>query len=448
MLLRRPVASCLVLVAAALAVYLPDVGHGFVKDDFLWIAGSRLSADVLLGAPTGFFRPAVSASFAINRAVCGVDSLCYGLTNLALLFASALGVAHLARAVGLSAGAAIAASAIWIFNWHGINMATLWISGRTALLLTVFATWGVASLLRGRWIVGLPLVLLAMLSKEEAVVLPAIVAWGLGRGRLGAVPTRERAVAILGSVVMLAVYLALRLESGAFTPDTAPSYYQLDFTAGRLLSNLLQYADRAGTMAAAALLLFWIVARPGRIAFTASDRRAVAFGVAWCVLGFALTIFLPVRSSLYVCFPSVGVALVAAVVLDRWWIVTPAGGQSRAVIAGLLLPFALWPVYHARNRGSVGEAELSRAALAALQRVAAERGEGAIVTLRDDPGARPSLDDAFGTIAQGAADLMITPKIVVWVDPPPRDAALAGLEPPARSDVTIALRDGVLVRLP
>ena len=57
MLLRRPVASCLVLVAAALAVYLPDVGHGFVKDDFLWIAGSRLSADVLLGAPTGVLSP-------------------------------------------------------------------------------------------------------------------------------------------------------------------------------------------------------------------------------------------------------------------------------------------------------------------------------------------------------------------------------------------------------
>ena len=451
MLLRRPLASCLILAAAALAIYLPDVGHGFVKDDFGWIAGSRLSADILLGAPTGFFRPAVSASFAINRTLCGLSPFCYGLTNLALLVGTALGVAFLARTVGLARGASLAAAAIWIFNWHGINMATLWISGRTALLLTLFATWGAAALLRGHWTVGLPLVLLAMLSKEEAVALPMILAWGLGRGRLGAGSPRTRAVAILGGVLVLAVYLLLRLNSGAFTPGTAPSYYQLDFTLERLISNLLQYADRAATFAGVVLVLFWIVARPGRLTLAPSDRPTMVFGAVWCALGFALTIFLPVRSSLYVCFPSVGIALVAALVLERWWSATPARGQSRAVAAGLLLPFALWPVYHARNRGSVGEAELSQATLMALQRIASERGAGApgtIVTLRDEPGARPSLNDAFGTIAQGAADLMIAPKIVVWIDPPPRDAALAGLQPPARSDVTIALRDGVLVRLP
>src|SRR4051794_8786218 len=54
----------LVLFAAACAIYLPDVGHGFVKDDFGWIRDSRLSswAEIggLFGAPSGFFRPAVS----------------------------------------------------------------------------------------------------------------------------------------------------------------------------------------------------------------------------------------------------------------------------------------------------------------------------------------------------------------------------------------------------
>ncbi len=448
MVLRRPLALCLILAAAALAIYLPDVGHGFVKDDFRWIAGSRLSADVLLGAPTGFFRPAVSASFAINKSLCGLDPLCYGLTNLGLLIGSAIGVAFLARRVGLSSGASLAAAAIWVFNWHGINMATLWISGRTALLLTLFATWGAAALLRGLWPVGLPLVLLAMLSKEEAVALPMILAWGLGRGRLGTAGTHARTVGVLGGVVALAVYLLLRINSGAFTPSTAPSYYQLDFTLGRLLTNLLQYADRAATFGALVVLLFWVVARPRRLTLNATDRTTIMFGAAWCVLGFALTIFLPARSSLYVCFPSVGVALAAAVVIESWWTSTPNVGRARAVVAGLLLPFLLWPLYHARNRGSVGEAELSRATLTALQSVASERGAGTIVTLRDDIDARPSLNDAIGTTAQEAADLMITPKIVVWIDPPPRDVELAGLRRPARSDVTIALRDGVLVGLP
>ena len=448
MLLLRPVASCLILLAALLAVYLPDIGHGFVKDDFNWIATSQLNAEVLLGAPTGFFRPAVSASFAINRAACGLSPFCYGLTNLMLLLAAAAGVAVLARAVGLVWGGSIAATAIWIFNWHGINMATLWISGRTALLLTTFATWSAVALFRGNWLVGLPLVLLAMLSKEEAVALPVILAWGLGRGRLGTAGPRERAIGIIGAAAMLAVYLGLRMNSGAFTPDSAPPYYQIAFTPGRLLANLLQYADRAGTIAVVTLLLFWMIARPGRLRLTSDDHRIAVFGAVWCALGFALTMFLPVRSSLYVCFPSVGVALVAGAVLQRWWTATASNGQLRALAAGLLLPFLLWPVYHARNRGSVGEAELSRRTLSALQDIATERGEGITVTLQDDRAGRPSFDDAFGTIAQGAADLTVSPKIRVWIEPPPRDAALAGLQPPARSDATIALREGAVVRVP
>ena len=48
------------------AVYLPDVGRGFVKDDFGWIrdARARLS-DPLHALPhqPGFFRPLVTWSF-------------------------------------------------------------------------------------------------------------------------------------------------------------------------------------------------------------------------------------------------------------------------------------------------------------------------------------------------------------------------------------------------
>jgi hypothetical protein len=30
-----------VLCSAFLVIYLPDIGHGFVKDDFVWILSSR-----------------------------------------------------------------------------------------------------------------------------------------------------------------------------------------------------------------------------------------------------------------------------------------------------------------------------------------------------------------------------------------------------------------------
>src|SRR5258706_10612841 len=78
--------AALVLLAG---VYGCDAGHGFVKDDFVWILTSRVehAADFrrLLGAPTGFFRPLVSVSFAIDHALFGLSPLGYGFFNLSLL---------------------------------------------------------------------------------------------------------------------------------------------------------------------------------------------------------------------------------------------------------------------------------------------------------------------------------------------------------------------------
>src|SRR5258706_4044580 len=78
--------AALVLLAG---VYGCDAGHGFVKDDFVWILTSRVehAADFrrLLGAPTGFFRPLVSVSFAIDHALFGLSPLGYGLCYLCLL---------------------------------------------------------------------------------------------------------------------------------------------------------------------------------------------------------------------------------------------------------------------------------------------------------------------------------------------------------------------------
>ena len=61
------------LSAALLLAYVPDLGHGFVKDDFGWIHGARIEsandAAALLTRNNGFYRPLVSATFALNYAV-------------------------------------------------------------------------------------------------------------------------------------------------------------------------------------------------------------------------------------------------------------------------------------------------------------------------------------------------------------------------------------------
>jgi len=449
---RLRLCAAIVLVAAG-AIYLPAVGHGFVKDDFVWIARSDASSwrglAAAFHAPTGFFRPAVSVMFGLNRMGCGLDARCYGIANFALLIACAAGVAALARGVLKSDGAALVASAIWLFNWHGINMAVLWISGRTALALVLFATFGAAAFLKRRWIAATALVAAAMLSKEEAVLLPAVlVVWKLIERRTGSGITLTEFASVAAAAFALdAAYFAVRSHSGAFTPASAPTYYRLQFAVSRFLENVVQYGDRSMTFAAAVVLAFWVIARPGIRSLGRETRRAVLFAAAWWIGGFGITMFLPTRSSLYAVFPSIGTALAAAAIVRDGW--DRAGTRQRraAIVAGLCAPFLLWPVYAARNRPAVREAELSARALQAVQESATAAGAGAGIVLRDNRSERPSFDNAFGTLVQDAADLVVRPRVSVWIDPPPTDAAHAGLTPPDRVDVVLALRDGGVVRV-
>src|SRR5205814_5723360 len=116
-----------VLAALFGAIYLPALGHGFVKDDFRWIASAevRSPADLarIFSTNVGFYRPLVTTSFAIDRAVWGLDARGYALTNVTLLMVNAALLFLLARRLSLPVEAALFAAAVWAFNFHGINMA-------------------------------------------------------------------------------------------------------------------------------------------------------------------------------------------------------------------------------------------------------------------------------------------------------------------------------------
>jgi hypothetical protein len=439
------------LLAAFGLIYLPAAGHGFIKDDFGWIAQSSVAswsdAAGLLGSPTGFFRPIVSLSFGVNRWLCGLQPLCYGLTNVALAVACGAAVFILARGLSLPAGAALLASALWIFNWHGINMATLWISGRTALMVVLFAVSAAAAFVRRRFTLAVLLSLGAMLAKEEGVLLPAILlAWMLASRRW---PRGAGAVRfVVGSAAAEALYLSLRANSGAFTLGSAPPFYHLSFTVQRLVENLPGYFDRTATFTLVVLLVAGFMCRPRRSALARTDPAILLFGGIWWAGSLGVTLFLPVRSSLYACLPSVGTALIGAAVISAAWPAIDVERQRRAVWAGLAMPFVLWPVFVVRNRPSVREAELSSRTIRVLEEVARQRGAGAVVLFKDDRAARPSLETAFGTMLPVAVNLMVAPRVSAWIDPPPVDAPLAGLRQPAHFDVQYALRDGQLVKIP
>ena len=418
-----------VLTAAFALAYLPHVGHGFIKDDFAWLYHGRLTGldalpGILLGS-VGFYRPMVTLSFGLNELAFGTWSLGYGLVNFAMALACAAMVYVVARTLGSSADASLFASAVWAFNFHGINMAVLWLSGRTALLLTLFSLLAVWSVARRRPLATFFFALLALGSKEEAVVLPLICAAvpvTAGTFPLAA-SNRLRATAsgALPVVAAAIVYAALRMQSGAFTPQDAPAFYRLEVSPRVLASNIPEYLDRSATWSIAALMLLamYLRQRPR----LSSHRSQFWFGLLWCVTGFALTVWIPVRSSLYAVFPSVGVALMVAAFADGLLERAAVERRRRAAIAGVLLPLLLVPVYWSRNIRWVQLADTSAATFAALRADAATLPPNTLIELRDDRSTRASFQNAFGTLYPEAASVYFGGRHQLWIEPPPPEHA-------------------------
>jgi hypothetical protein len=436
---RAPLAvSALAVATLFLLIYLPDAGHGFIADDFRWIVEGRIATAADIGrvftANVGFYRPLVSLSFALDYAVWGDTPRGYGLTNVVLCLAAACALVAFARQMRLAASAALVAAGVWLFNFHAVNMAVLWSSGRTALLVTLFAVATALALFRGRPRLAGAMCLLALLSKEEAVALPALFTVAhVVEGR-----SLRGTARLLPLWVALGVYLVLRWYSGAFWASDAPEFYRFSLAPLVLLRNAAEYADRAGTVAAAVAIVLALAARVRPANINADEARVLRCAALWIPATFALTVALPVRSSLYALLPSIGSALVAGVVASVAQRVAPAR-FARAAIGLVVVVAVLLPVYRSRNQRWVQVARVSEGALQTIASDAAGFRPGHIV-LVDAPAERFNLMSAFGNLLPDALRLRLaagwTGEIV--------DPATA---PPA-ADFVYRLEEGRLMREP
>jgi hypothetical protein len=409
----RVVVAALILTVAWLAAYAPTIAGGFIKDDFGWIYHSRLSSwsalyAMFAGAQV-FYRPMVQLSFGLTELLFGTNPVPYALTNLALGIACALSIYQLARVIGLQPWAAIVATAVWAFNFHGINMAIVWLSGRTSLLGTLFSVLAASAMLRNHGLAAGVLALAAFLSKEEVVALPLILT-------IWAVVSRSSLRAAIGPWVALGVYFGLRQISGAVGVADAPPYYQFTFDPAHVGNNIVEYADRSMTLGVL-LMIATVVALRRLPAPTSSEWRVVLMGAVWLIGGFAATIWLPVRSSLYAVFPSVGVALAAGVLVTATVRNADPRHAWRAAIAGLLLPFLLLPVYWQRNVRWTELRTLSTATIRAIQADALPRQT--LVVLEDDLTHRANFRHVFGPLLHEAAALHFGNRLALWIEPPP-----------------------------
>jgi hypothetical protein len=431
-------------------VYAVAVGHGFVLDDFSWIMRSRArqAADWprLFLTSIGFYRPLVAVSFAANYALFGNQPVGYGLTNLALAILCGVLIVRLLLSLGLPRGAAIFGAFVWLLNFHGINMAILWNSGRTALLLIAGSVAAAIAVVERKMILAALCMSAALFSKEEAVMLPAVLAAWHFLLKDKPRSTADTVKLVLGAAIALTVYFVLRAHSGAMTPLTAPAYYRPTFEPAHVFRNFTEYADRTLTFGTAVTLLALAILGRGRTDTLRWD--IVKGGLVWIVGSFALTLFVPGRSSLYVCLPSVGTALISAATVASLWNGATPEARRRALVFAIVIPLVCAPLYVARNRRYVDLAEFSTRALADIEALTADLPADAPVILIDDRTSRVNLESTFGTLLDEAYELHSNRRLRLWIEPPIDDAEKAGMHRPCEGCERrrLAVRNGRIVR--
>ena len=188
------------LLGFALVVYLPGFSAAFQYDDFAaivnnhWIKIERLDLHRLLEAAFQDRlqnRPFSNLTFALNYYVGGLEPFGYHLVNFLALLFTALGIWILLQRLFIHAGcepfrgrlAGWLAALVWTV--HPVNvMAVTYITQRHTCFAGAFSVWSLvffhlgAERRKPRWVFWSAsgfCCLLALLSKETAVTLPALI---------------------------------------------------------------------------------------------------------------------------------------------------------------------------------------------------------------------------------------------------------------------------------
>ncbi len=321
----------LALLALA-AVYLPFVGRGFVSDDFIWLRESlrdgRIDLSRTFTATTGFFRPMVGLSFALQRLLHGMDPRPYGLFNLLLHLLNAMLAFRLLRRWERARPLAAWGALLFALSLKPAGMAVGWISGRSDLLFSFFTLLAFAAcpvggrtspgpLATARYLSCVAFGLAALLSKETAVAAPLFVFLfsflGLqddtppGRAPRRFIRGLRAASPLLFSGV---IYFLMRFRSDAFTPVNAPAYYRFGLSPLRFLKNLGEYVTRSALLDMLLLLLFlgFLILKRRRPAWrsSAAERAVIVAGLLWFLCFLLPCLFLEARSDLYAYLPQLG----------------------------------------------------------------------------------------------------------------------------------------------
>jgi len=217
--------AALAVAIVTFAVFAPTLSYGFVYDDHAQIVETkqlnswRMIPNYFTGhvwkwkSPEGkgvYYRPVFLLWLLLNQTLFGLSPAMWHLTNVLVHVLATVLVYALAREItGDTLTATISGL---IFGLHPAHIESVdWVSGVTDPLLAVFFFGSLLLLVKGKPVWSLVLFAVSLLTKETAIVLPAIVfcyAWLL-------VPSVSRLRSALQTTApyffITLIYLGLRL---------------------------------------------------------------------------------------------------------------------------------------------------------------------------------------------------------------------------------------------
>lgn len=368
-----PLIYGLAIVVVVLAAYVECLGGTFLWDDRLLVLASPLVQSVAsvgdyvrnpfwsgaAGQPhsTSYYRPLVTASFALDQQLHGGNAAGFHLTNIVFHTLNALLLYALVRRTGVRSSVAALVAAAWALLPRLAEVAA-WISGRTdsvaaTAVLLALLVWGPSWPRR----IAAALVLgVGLFAKESALAGVAAIAVLELRDTPGTPwRTRSRALVLrlVAPILAVGVYVALRVSAVGFHREGTVLGWRralafLEATGSYTLMLLDPLRPRAvigrvgvvtplgvtvGIASLAVVVVF--VWRRGR---TLQTWTACGLTLAAAALFPVMqAIPLPIRTLVadrFLYLPCAGLALAAARTLDRWLAVRRAAwaGALAAVV--------------------------------------------------------------------------------------------------------------------
>ncbi|MBI3767454.1 MAG: tetratricopeptide repeat protein [Deltaproteobacteria bacterium] len=336
-----------VVFLAALAVYLNTLAHGFVWDDLITLDQRvrfyRSPLDAFLepadipGFP-GVFRPLTSTSLWLDQYLWWRNPFGFHLTSVLLHALNAALVYLVARRIGCHAPAALVGALL--FAVHPIHTeAVAWVTARVDVLATTFTLLAMLAFARLRarprdvWGMAIAIAVCAFAaaaSKEPGVVVPAlIVAAAMVPTARAVITDRTAWIGVAASSAGVLAYLALRQVNRAggaehLAAPTAASLGRLFLAFGFYVERLVVPVELCAYLpevpGGATVVAFAIL---GLVAVALAARAPRArFAVLWILVTLAPSMLVVLAdisvtavAERYLYLPSIGLALLAAIVL-------------------------------------------------------------------------------------------------------------------------------------